>query len=110
MSASIDEDSDGQDLDTIIHSINKEIEEVTLCLTDDLGGDDEESVKLSQDDDIKENGDKKYYLDESGNLFLTLTSSKSDDVPSSNKRKVKPSMGIQTKRKGELFFHENIPR
>lgn len=99
MSASIDEDSDGQDLDTIIHSINKEIEEVTLCLTDDLGGDDEESVKLSQDDDIKENGDKKYYLDESGNLFLTLTSSKSDDVPSSNKRKVKPSMGIQTKRK-----------
>ncbi|XP_036215031.2 transcriptional repressor CTCF isoform X2 [Bactrocera oleae] len=101
MSATIDEDSDGQDLDTIIHSINKEIEEVTLCLTDGLGGDDdEESVKLSQDD-IKGDVDKQYYLDEGGNLFLTLTSSKSDDMPSGTKRKAKPLLGVQAKRKGK---------
>uniref|UniRef100_A0A034VEX1 Transcriptional repressor CTCF n=1 Tax=Bactrocera dorsalis TaxID=27457 RepID=A0A034VEX1_BACDO len=101
MSATIDEDSDGQDLDTIIHSINKEIEEVTLCLTNGLGGDEEveESVRLSQDGDNKEGEDKQYYLDEGGNLFLTLTSSKSDNVPSSTKRKAKPLLGMQTKRK-----------
>lgn len=99
MSASIDEDSDGQDLDTIIHSFNKEIEEVTLCLTEGLGGDDKESVKLSQGDGDKEGVDKQYYMDEGGNLFLALTSSKCDEVPSGTKRKAKPLSGSQAKRK-----------
>ncbi|XP_053954620.1 transcriptional repressor CTCF [Anastrepha ludens] len=102
MSEQIEGDSEARDLDTIIHSINKEIEEVTLCLTDDLDCDDEGSTKLIEDEDISntENEDRQYYLDEGGNLYLTLSSEKPEKTGSSRKT-IKPVLESQENHKAK---------
>uniref|UniRef100_W8BM03 Transcriptional repressor CTCF n=1 Tax=Ceratitis capitata TaxID=7213 RepID=W8BM03_CERCA len=99
MSGAMDDDSEGQDLETIIHSINKEIEEVTLCLTDDMNGNEDESQEEHAPVEISiEDEDKQYYLDDRGNIYLTLTSSKTDEVPTSSKRKTKSVSESTSKR------------
>ncbi|XP_017473428.1 PREDICTED: transcriptional repressor CTCF-like isoform X1 [Rhagoletis zephyria] len=100
MSESVDGDSEAQDLDALMHSIHKEI---TLCLSDELDTAKQESPKINPDEAVNsaEMENNLYYLDEGGNIYLTLNSENTSDTACSQKRIVQPELEAEPKRKAK---------